>query len=230
MKNKKFNAALVWKQLEDLLVPRLAPSVRDRAVYSHLVRHSRLEGKRRLRFSIPRLARGVRQALLPEEIRAAVPREGEPHGLRGPGDETRGLQLSDGRGSGAASIEELDFLTRDLRKEIHARERGQCFCCLRRIASRMQGLDHVLPRAQRGRNSYRNLVSCCLECSSRKGEMAAKDFLRWLYREQRLSTNEFGARLRALEDLAAGKLRPALAGATNPTPRKGRPPLTLTKS
>jgi len=44
MKNKKPNAELIWKQLEDLLVPRLRLSVIDRTVYSHLLRHSRLEG------------------------------------------------------------------------------------------------------------------------------------------------------------------------------------------
>ena len=60
MKTQKPNAEVVWKQVEDLLVPRLAFSVTDRAVYSRLVRHSRLEGKLRLRFSIPWLAGGVR--------------------------------------------------------------------------------------------------------------------------------------------------------------------------
>ena len=44
MKNKKLNAVQVWKQMEDLAVPRLHLSVFDRAVYSHLLRHSRLGG------------------------------------------------------------------------------------------------------------------------------------------------------------------------------------------
>src|SRR4029077_19385089 len=60
MKNKKPNAEDIWKQFEDLLVPRLRLSVIDRAVYAHLLRHSRLEGKLRLRFSIAWLARGAR--------------------------------------------------------------------------------------------------------------------------------------------------------------------------
>src|SRR5262249_18103253 len=60
MKKINFNAVEVWKQVEDVLVPRLEMSVTDRAVYSHLLRHSRLEGKSRLRFSITWLARGVR--------------------------------------------------------------------------------------------------------------------------------------------------------------------------
>src|SRR5262249_34671473 len=60
MKNKSFNARLVWKQFEDSLVPRLRLSVIDRAVYSHLFRHSRLEGKLRIRFTLSWLARGIR--------------------------------------------------------------------------------------------------------------------------------------------------------------------------
>src|SRR5260370_26555792 len=57
MKSKKINAVHVWKQLEDLLVPRLHLSVFERAVYSHLLRHSWLEGRPELRFSILWLAR-----------------------------------------------------------------------------------------------------------------------------------------------------------------------------
>src|SRR5437660_10747012 len=60
MKTKKPNAEQIWKQFEDLLVPRLRLSITDRVVYSNLVRHSRLEGKPRLRFSIPWLSRGIR--------------------------------------------------------------------------------------------------------------------------------------------------------------------------
>jgi hypothetical protein len=61
-----------------------------------------------------------------------------------------------------------------------------------------------------GRNSYRNLVSSCLECNSQKGERPAADFLRRLYRERRLTAAKLAARLRALDDLASGKLRPSL--------------------
>jgi 5-methylcytosine-specific restriction endonuclease McrA len=258
MKTKKFDAVLVWKQLEDLLVPRLALSVTDRAVYSHLLRHTRLEGKSRLQFSIAWLARGVRLARGParnavrrlaangalriiERSKAGhvveVPLPGEIRGRfrrRAPGEELgrptcgrRSMLGSQGSGSGPVSIpvsiEELDFLRhRRLRKAIHARERGKCFYCLRRIASRMKCLDHVRPRAQMGPNSYRNLVSSCMECNSRKGEMAAKDFLRWLYRAQRLSPNEFAARLQALDELAAGQLRPIIATSASSTSSRGR--------
>jgi hypothetical protein len=61
-----------------------------------------------------------------------------------------------------------------------------------------------------GRNSYRNLVSCCLECNTRKSDRPAPDFLRTLYRLGRLTASDLDGRLRALKDLAAGKLRPVL--------------------
>jgi 5-methylcytosine-specific restriction endonuclease McrA len=72
----------------------------------------------------------------------------------------------------------------------------------------VQCLDHVVPRARFGRNSYRNLVSSCMECNTRKGDRPAPDFLRTLYRLGRLTPAELDGRLRALKDLAAGKLRP----------------------
>jgi hypothetical protein len=67
-----------------------------------------------------------------------------------------------------------------------------------------------VPQAQGGNNSYRNLVSCCLDCNSLKAERNAVEFVRSLYRDRRLSAEELTGRLRALDDLAAGKLIPSL--------------------
>jgi len=191
MKNRKPNAELVWKQLEDLLAPRLRLSVIDRTVYSHLLRHSRLEGKLRLRFSILGLGRNIRLSAGP--VREAV-RRLVSHGalrivqrsklghvveVRLPGEiravrlnriESRSAAREDGAPADAAvNLKEVDFLQNmPLRKAIHARERGQCFYCLRRTTPTVQCLDHVVPQARLGRNSYRNLVSSCMECNARK--------------------------------------------------------------
>ncbi|HET8922584.1 MAG TPA: HNH endonuclease [Candidatus Acidoferrum sp.] len=232
MKNK-LNAELVWKQLEDHLAPGLSLTAIERTVYAHLLRHSRLEGKLRLRFSIRWLARNiglstgpVRAAVrrltaqgalrlvqrskaghvvevrLPEEIRAERP---NPIESRAEAGEDMADALA------AVNIEEADFLQNiTLRKAIHAREGGKCFYCLRRTSTAVQCLDHVVPQAQSGSNSYRNLVSSCLECNSQKGEKPAHDFLRWLYREGHLNSGELAGRIRALDDLASGKLRPEL--------------------
>jgi hypothetical protein len=228
MKISKINALLIWKQLEDILVPRLGLTLSERAVYSHLLRHSRLEGRLRLRFSILWLARGVR--LSTGSVRVAVRRlvakgalrlvertkAGHVVEVRLPG-EIRGIRPNGIEPGGPArppregNLEEMDFLqTKSLREAIHARERGVCFYCLRRLTPHVRCLDHVVPLARRGSNSYRNLASSCAECNAQKGETPAEDFLRLLYRDGRLTASELTGRLRTVEALATGKLRPAL--------------------
>ena len=61
-----------------------------------------------------------------------------------------------------------------------------------------------------GGNSYRNLVACCVECNTRKAHKPASELLCRLFRERRLPAALLAARLRALEALSAGKLRPRL--------------------
>jgi 5-methylcytosine-specific restriction endonuclease McrA len=228
MKNKKLNAVLVWKQLEDLVVPRLHLSVFDRAVYSHLLRHGRLEGRLQVRFSILWLARGAglsgwaaRKAMRSLVAKGALrlaerSRAGHVVEVRLP-EEIRSVRADKiaardaERVPSVANLEKVDFLeSRALRQAIHAREGRFCFYCLRRLGPMVRCLDHVVPRVRRGCNGYRNLVSSCAECNSRKRERRAEDFLRWLYHEGRLSAGELSGRLRALAGLAAGKLRPAL--------------------
>ena len=228
MTNKKLNAVQVWKQLEDLAVPRLRLSAHERAVYSHLLRHSRIEGKVRLRFSIRWLARSanlsawiarrVVRSLIAKGALRLVERARAGHlvDVRLPEEipSIRAGQMAAGRDARPvrrSSLEETDFLqTRELREAIHRRESGRCFYCSRRLSPKTRCLDHVVPQVRMGGNSYRNLVSCCTECNSLKKDRRAEDFLRWLYREGRLSAGELSGRLRALAGLAAGKLRPAL--------------------
>jgi hypothetical protein len=227
MKNKTINAGQVWKEFEDSLVPRLRLSLLDRAVYSHLFRHSRLEGRLRIRFSIPWLARGIRASASParQSVRRLIEhgalrlvertKAGHVVEVRLPEEirPARGEAIAVVAANGArrVNLEETDFLQNHaLRRAIHAREHGRCFYCMRRLHARMRCLDHVIPRVQMGRNSYRNLVSSCVECNSLKGERMAGDFLRRLFREGKLTTAELKGRLRALEELAAGKLRPEI--------------------
>jgi len=144
MKNKKLNGVEVWKQFEDLVVPRLRLSVFDRAVYSHLLRHSRLEGKEQFRFSILWLARGaglsgfaVRKAVRRLIAKGALrlderSRAGHAVKVRLP-EEIRAVRTGriakrEGMGPRTGDLEKVDFLeTRTLRQAIHAREGGFCF-------------------------------------------------------------------------------------------------------
>jgi 5-methylcytosine-specific restriction endonuclease McrA len=247
MLNKKLNPKLLWMQFEDVLAPRLGLTVKERAVYSYLLRHSLVVGKLRLQFAVMSMARilglsigAARQAVrrldelgalrvlkrsktghlaemrLPEKMRAIrMGRNGASMAMGVGTTGAVGMGTTGAVGAAgeppAATLESTDFLkTWALRKAIHDRERGACFYCLRRTPAHVHCLDHVVPRVRFGRNSYRNLVSCCLECNSRKGGRPARDFLRILYRLGRLTPAELDGRLRALKDLAAGKFRPSL--------------------
>jgi 5-methylcytosine-specific restriction endonuclease McrA len=233
MLNKKVNAKRLWMQFEDVLAPGLGLTVKERVVYCYLLRHSLVVGKQRLQFAVTAMARTL--SLSPGAARDAVRRLDElgalrvlrrdktghvaemrlPEKIRAPRRGRNGASiLMEAKTAGDAAAETLDatdfWKSWALRKAIHARERGACFYCLRRTLSNVRCLDHVVPRVRFGPNSYRNLVSCCLGCNSRKGDRSAPNFLRVLYRQGRLTAAELDARLRALKDLAAGKLRPVL--------------------
>jgi len=231
MNRTKLDAAQVWRDIEDRLVPRLRPSLLERVVYSLLIRHTRLEGRPRLRCSLGWLA--ARAGLSPEGVRRAVrslaekgalrilsrSKRGHVVSLRLPGEipECREQQPPP---RPAFDLEAADFL-RDprLREAIHRREQGRCFYCCRRLRHRLRELDHVFPlaalaRNQHGRrnlNSYRNLVSCCEDCNSQKRDRPAADFLRALYRDRRLNAAELADRLTAIQVLACGQLKPVFA-------------------
>lgn len=228
MKNQKINAVEVWKQMEDLAIPQLRLTPYERAVYSHLLRHSRLEGKAQIRFGIQRLSEAaslsdwaVRKAVRGLAAKGALrvtqrSKKGHVVEVRLP-EEIRGVCASNAATNGAArvqnaaNLEETNFWeTPALREAIHGREGGRCFYCMRRMKTALRCLDHVVPQVQGGSNSYRNLVSSCTECNSRKLDQRAEDFVRWLFREGQLTAAELKGRLRALEALAAGKMRPVM--------------------
>jgi 5-methylcytosine-specific restriction endonuclease McrA len=247
MTNKKLNAVHVWKQMQDVLIPRLRLPVIERAVYTYLLRHSRLEGKRQLCFSIGSLARGA--CLSTTSVRRAVrclvtagvlrlverSRAGHTVEVRLP-DEIPALHAQKrararaARPAGEANLEDVDFLeSRALRNALYTREAGCCFYCLRRLAPMTRCLDHVVPRVRKGRNSYRNLVSACTECNSQKAARRAGNFLRWLFREGRLTATELKGRLCALGKLTSGMLRPRLPGprtSGTKSPRHHKRPLS----
>ena len=53
-------------------------------------------------------------------------------------------------------------------QSMHKREGGACFYGLRHVIGGAHCLDHVVPQVLLGGNSYRDFVSCCLECNSQK--------------------------------------------------------------
>jgi 5-methylcytosine-specific restriction endonuclease McrA len=224
MKAEKLDGVEVWKEFEDVAT-RLNLNMVERAVYSHLLVHTRLEGKLRERFTIAAVADKVGISRGP--VREAIRRLAELGALRFVERSYSGHLLEvrlpaevptvrckrkagvQSKLPGEANLEQKNFLTSPApRQAIHAREGGKCFYCRRRTSGRSRCLDHVVPRAKSGQNSYRNVVSCCTECNWQKKDHAAADFLRELYREGRLSRKDLSGRLVALRALAAGKIRP----------------------
>src|SRR6266404_4276100 len=201
MQPKKLNAKLLWMQFALMALARtlgLSIGAARQAV-------RRLDELGALRVLERSKSGHLAEMRLPEKIRAIRP------GKNGAPIASGAVGLGAAGEPPASTLETTDFLkTWALRKAIHDRERGACFYCLRRTLANVRCLDHVVPRVRFGRNSYRNLVSCCIECNTRKGDRPAPDFLRTLYRQGRLTPAELDGRLRALKDLAAGKLRPVL--------------------
>ena len=221
MPRPKLDALRIWSEIEDHLVPSFGLRSSDRVVYFYLVRRSRLEGRRILRIPARRISRatllsrstirvalrrlvgkrlvrildrgpiGFRLALkLPQEIPGCIVPTREP----------------DGR-----LLESRDFFSSNkYRAAIYAREHNRCFYCLRELRRIARVLDHVIPRARGGDNSYRNLVACCLDCNMAKRDHRAADFLRQLHRERLLDRREFHQRVAALKALSRGKLKPVI--------------------
>jgi len=108
------------------------------------------------------------------------------------------------------TLEQLDFFSvAENRKLILEREGQRCFYCLANLNSENHVIEHVVSRPN-GDNSYRNVVASCRQCNNRKSAETAEDFLRTLYREGLLSSEDFKGRVSHLERLRAGELRPAI--------------------
>lgn len=60
-------------------------------------------------------------------------------------------------------------LVRFSRRNVYLRDRFVCQYCGDRFHERDLTLDHVVPRAQRGRTSWDNVVASCGPCNRRKG-------------------------------------------------------------
>jgi 5-methylcytosine-specific restriction endonuclease McrA len=55
------------------------------------------------------------------------------------------------------------------RRNLFARDRNQCQYCGRSFPTSELSIDHVLPRAQGGGDTWENLVCACVRCNARKG-------------------------------------------------------------
>lgn len=55
------------------------------------------------------------------------------------------------------------------RRNLFARDRNQCQYCGHHFPTNELSIDHVMPRAQGGPDTWENLVCACVRCNARKG-------------------------------------------------------------
>ena len=136
----------VIEQCEDHLFRRLKVSVRERALYYYLLRHTRLVGRNQHTFPLSSLAKavGVSESTARGDIRnlgkrgciQIDERSKSGHLVRVllPSEITGGLP-SDAESPAPLNIESLDFYTgRRFIRALIAREGNACFYCLRSIS------------------------------------------------------------------------------------------------
>lgn len=105
------------------------------------------------------------------------------------------------------------------RARIYERDGWACVWCKRPVAAKSTAcLDHVLPRVLGGTNNASNLVTACLDCNQRRGDMPA---ISWAYAEATRRKREgfFARDLHSqVGDLAAATLNRMLEAVTKPLP------------
>lgn len=214
-----------FKQFQDHLAPTL--DVYEQAVYLYVARHSLAENKaevligfksarKRMAFGIGKAGTAPSEGVIYDKLKSL-----EAKGcLKIVGSERAGTRvkivpLQDIAGllplpesAVVPDLEEIDFFAvPENRKYIVEREGNKCFYCLAPLNINNYVIEHVLSRPQ-GTNSYRNVVAACRQCNNRKNSAQVEDFLRTLYREGLLSSEEVKTRVSHLERLRAGELRP----------------------
>lgn len=60
---------------------------------------------------------------------------------------------------------------------IYLRDGLCCLYCGRDIESVVMSLDHLKCRSNSGSNSPRNLISCCVDCNSKRSDESWQDFV-----------------------------------------------------
>lgn len=214
-------------EFQDYLAPKL--DVYEQAIYLYIARHTYAVGKteetigfksarKKMAFGVGKAGTSPSEGIIYDKLKSLESKScikilgSERLGTRVqlfPPSEIPGVVPS-GLTEVSVSIEELDFFSvPENRKLILERESRQCFYCFAALNDNNYVIEHVVSRPE-GNNSYRNVVAACRQCNNRKNSTNVEDFLRILYREGVLTTEELKDRLSNLERLRAGELKPSL--------------------
>jgi hypothetical protein len=217
-----------FQQYQDYLAPKL--DTYEQAIYFYIFRHTRFLGQDEavigFKSERARLACGIGKAGTPMSEGQAYEKVNSLHqkgcitvvqtehkGRRIKcylPKEMNGIVPAELATPDEIDIEKIDFFNDEQnRLAILKRERFRCFYTLKLIDENSFVVEHVVSRPN-GNNGYRNVVAASREANNRKGAMPAEEFIRLMYREGFLSEEEFTSRLKALNDLKAGLLKPVL--------------------
>jgi HNH endonuclease len=61
------------------------------------------------------------------------------------------------------------------RKNLYMRDGYRCMYCGDKFQEKDLTLDHVIPKAQGGKNVWHNLVACCVKCNRMKGDKTPEE-------------------------------------------------------
>ena len=210
------------KEIEDYLIPYLNLDTYEKSLYYHLFRHTRLIGKNETLFVISHAPSkvGITDYSAREKIRKLdkkgcikikeTTRDGLLVELFLP-NEIEGCINEKVHEKIVIDIEEIDFFkNNEYRILILNRENYKCFYCYKKIQKENYVLDHVTSQVNGGNNSYKNIVATCHECNSKKIGKNGDEYIREVYRNGFITLKELEERLKSLEMLVNGSLKPEI--------------------
>lgn len=213
-------------EIQDFLIPIL--DTYEQAIYRYIFRHTYLIGEKQMLFSTKSapigLGSGKQNTPPSESQRSKKIRSLELKGAVKILDRSyKGLMVSivlprdivdliPSEEEFVFDMERLDFYKdRRLMQCILDREGYRCFYTGKKINSDNCYLDHVIPQANGGDNSYKNIVASCYDANSLKTDKPVDEFIRLLYKEELLSLNEFNDLKLKIQELKNGNLVPSEA-------------------
>jgi hypothetical protein len=223
-------AARLWISIEDRLIPALRLTTHERSLYYHLLRRTRLVGRRAVRVSRRKLAavmglstytaRHYLRVLARKKcvrfldrgssgclVTVLLPDEAFAELSRAPATEQLASLTHrppidrDAAGQPRAWPRTDHFRNEAFREKILKRDRHRCFYCRRPLSVGDWSLDHVIPVVHGGLDLASNLVACCARCNFEKALSPAVDFLKSLASKRVLSPTQLRSRLKTLHSL-----------------------------
>lgn len=73
------------------------------------------------------------------------------------------------------SVKVRPMYVRFSRENVYLRDGYRCQYCGAQFRHRELTLDHVVPRCHGGRTTWKNIVTCCVNCNRKKGSLSPEE-------------------------------------------------------